>query len=114
MDAGPAGPVPTPLPCADSGLDGKPGSEECLSPDPHPSKPPARPHFPVGEGDLHVPMPILWPLNSTQSVYKTAEASGGFPETKRLLSHDIHKRCAIATSGQGPTTTGEPTDLPAI
>ena len=59
---------PTPRPFTATGLDGKNGSEGCLSPDPYSSKLPTLPHFPMGGEDLHVPMPTLRPLSSTQSV----------------------------------------------
>ena len=59
-------------------------------------------------------------LKGSQSIYedrtlhKIAETSGGFPETKRLSSHNIPRRHANATSGQGPTTIGDPTYLPIM
>jgi len=50
------------------------------------------------------------PFSSTQSVYKTAEVSGGLPETEQLSSHSVPRQYANATSGQGPITISDPTD----
>ena len=72
---------PTPRTFTARELDGKNGSEGCLSPDPCSSKLPTPPQFPMRGKGLHVPMPTFWPLSSTQSVYKAAKASGGFPKT---------------------------------
>ena len=38
----------------------------------------------MGGEDLRVPIPTLWPLSSTQSVYNAAKASGRFSETEWL------------------------------
>ena len=38
--------------------------------------------------DLHVSMPTIWSISSTKGVHKTAEASGGLPETKWMLPHN--------------------------
>ena len=43
-------------------------------------------HLPMEGESIHVLMPTLRSLSSTQSVHKTAEASDEFPQTKRLLS----------------------------
>ena len=68
----------------------------------------------MGGESLHVSIPTLWPLSSTQGVYKTDEASGRLPETERLSSHNISRRYANTTPGQRPTTTSGPTGLPII
>ena len=80
---------PTPRPLAATGLDDKDGSEGCLSSDPYSSRSPTPPHLSMGGEDIYVPMSSLWSLSSTQSVYKTAEAIGGFPETDWLSPHNI-------------------------
>ena len=105
---------PTPRSFTGTGLDDKDGSKGCLPSDPYSSRPPTPPHLPVGGEDLHVPVPTLRSLSGTQSVHKTAEASGGLPETEWFSPHNISRRHVNATSGQGPTTTNGPTDLSAI
>ena len=55
----------------------------------------------MGGEDLHVPVPTLRSLSSTQSVHKAAKASGGFPETEWLSPHNISRQHVNATSGQG-------------
>ena len=72
-------------------LDGKNGPEGCLPPDPYSTRPPTSFYLPMGGEDLHVPTPTVWALSSTQSVHKTAESSGRFPETEWLLSHNIYR-----------------------
>ena len=105
---------PTPRSFTTTGLDGKDGPEGCLSPDPYSSRLPTPPYLPVGGEDLHVPIPTLWPLSSTQSVYKTAKASGGFSQTDWLSSHSIPGRYPNITSGQGSATTSGPINLSAF
>ena len=107
-------PTPTPRSLTATRLDDKDGSEGCLPSDPYSSRPSTPSHLPMGREDLHVSMPTLWSLSSTQGVHKTAETSGRLPETKWLSPHNILRRHATATPGQGPTTTGDPTHLPII
>ena len=107
-------PSPTPRFLTATRLDGKDGSEGCIPSDPYSSRPSTPSHLPMGREDLHVSMPTLWSLSSTQGVHKTAETSGRLPETKWLSPHNILRRHATAAPGQGPTTTGDPTHLPII
>ena len=107
-------PSPTPRSLTATRLDGKDGSEGCLPSDPYSSRPSTPSHLPMGREDLHVSMPTLWSLSSTQSVHKTAETGGRLPEKKWLSPHNILRRHATATPGQGPTTTGDPTHLPIV
>ena len=68
----------------------------------------------MGGEDLHVPMANVWSLSSTQSDQKTAKSSGRFPEIEWLLSHNVYRQYTNATSGQWPTTTSDPNNLPII
>ena len=87
----------------------------CLPLDSYSPRPSTLSHLPMKREDLHVSMPTIWSLSSTQEgVHKIAETSCGLPETKWLSSHNVPRWHANATSVQGPTTTGDPTYLPII
>ena len=71
---------PPSRPSPTAGLDGENGLERCISASPHPQGTPISSDLSMGGQDLYVQMPTIWPIISTQSVHKAAEASGGFPE----------------------------------
>ena len=68
----------------------------------------------MGGQDLYVQMPTIWPIISTQSVHKAAEASGGFPETEWLSFDNISRRHTDVTPGQGSAATNYTADLSIV
>ena len=69
-------------------------------------------YVPVGRKELHVQMPTIWPVLSTQSVHQIAEASGGLLEANRLSSNNISGQHANLAPEQEATTPDHPVDLP--
>ena len=69
-------------------------------------------YVPVGGKELHVQMPTIWPVLSTQSVHQIAEASGGLLEANRLSSNNISGQHANLAPEQEATTPDHPVDLP--
>jgi len=59
-------------------------------------------------------MPSFWPISSTQSVYKAAEASSRLPETKWLLSDRIPGQHTADASKQSSATANYPGHMSTI
>jgi len=99
---------------ASRGLDGKNGSEGCIPSDTHSPNTSATLDLPVEGQVLQVHLPALWPLGSPKGVYQGPEASGGLPETSRLLIDYLPGRSTDITSGQGSTPPLSTIDLPTL
>ena len=110
------GSSPAPRPASSTGLDGEVRPEGCLPSGPNSLKPSTPPNLPVGGKELHVQMPTIWPVLSTQSVHQIAEASGGLLEANRLSSNNISGQHANLAPdhpvdlpvARGPRTYGQP------
>ena len=88
------GSPPAPRSASSTGLDDEVRPEGCLPSGPNSPKPSTPPNLPVGGKELHVQMPTIWPVLSTQSVHQITEASGGLLEANRLSSNNISGRHA--------------------
>ena len=68
----------------------------------------------MGGESIQALMPTFWPISSTHSVYKAAEASTGLSETEWLSSDHIPRWPIDDASGQSQLEQICPTNLPAF